>query len=128
MLIHESPDDDPTLSEQHGPLFVRRLHAAAYLIVGALAVTTIEDLRLSSEVFATLLLIKVILVAVLGLLLLALRVPALRQRPTAVGLLGVTATCVASAIAGIVRNDDTTTGLALMVVALSSAAVLPWGL
>ena len=124
----EDPAAEPTLSEQNRRLFARRLRAGFWLIVGASALTTIADVARHRDVLLALLLVKVALVAVLFLLLAALRGPALRQRPVVTGLLGITITCVAAAMLGIIRHDVTMSGLILMMIALASAAVLPWGL
>ncbi len=118
----------PSISlESSNHMFVKRLQAGFWLILGSAVLTTVEDLRFHSEVLRTLLLIKLAMIAALLVLVAALQVPALRRRPVLIGLLGVTVTCVATAILGAIRNDVATTALVLTVIALASVA-LPWGL
>jgi two-component system sensor histidine kinase/response regulator len=117
-----------TLQGQVDRLFVQRLRAAFWIVMLSVVLTTAEDVRQHFAALPTLLLIKAGLVCVLTVLVWSLRLARARAHPVAIGLLGVTATCIATTILGIVRQDLTTTHLVLLVIALASAAVLPWGL
>ncbi|MEO8605065.1 MAG: PAS domain S-box protein, partial [bacterium] len=125
----QTETSDPASAQQHELLFLQRLRAGFWIVVAAAALTTIEDFAIHRDVFGSLLLIKAGLVAtILFLLFASVRIPLLRARPVLIGLLGVTVICLSTAVMGVIRHDVTTTRLVLIVVALASATVLPWGL
>src|SRR5581483_5904331 len=77
--------------------------------------------------FRTILGVKIAMFAVLGSLLAALGRPWTRERPEAVGVIGIATVCIAGTINGVVRRDATTTLVLLAMIGLAGVAVLPWG-
>ncbi|MBI4517725.1 MAG: PAS domain S-box protein [Deltaproteobacteria bacterium] len=118
----------PSRDEPRREQFIRRLRTAFWIVLVSSSILTVEDLRLHRQALPPLLALKALHIAVLAPLLWALRFPAGRAHPVLIGLLGVAITCAVAASTGALRQDVAATRLVLTVVALASAAVLPWGL
>jgi len=109
--------------------FLQRLRTAVWVIVAGTAVTTVADLRRpDGGELLQILTIKAGLLATLCFLVWTLRFGWVRQRPVAMGLLGVSLTALAGTWNGIIRGDAVTTVVLLAMIALAAIAVLPWGL
>jgi PAS domain S-box-containing protein len=108
--------------------FLQRLRTAFWVIVAGTAVTTVADFQRPTDDLVLILAVKVALLLVLGAMLWALRFPRVNRHPELIGFLGVAVTCASGVVNGVIRGDAMTTVVLLAVIALASAAVLPWGL
>jgi PAS domain S-box-containing protein len=120
--------DPRFLDEEESAVAVRRLRIGFGAILAASSVMTVADLFQQRPGLEVLLLSKVALLTLLGLFLVGLRWTWMQRRPTLVGLLAVAITCFSVAALGVLRGDEATARLMLVLVALGAAAILPWGI
>ncbi len=128
MDIRTAPDTGKSIREKTDQLVVERLRAAFWVILFALALYALRDIRLMWAEVPQLYLIKFIEIGALIAVRLALRNPRTWPRAVPLAVLTVSSIYVMTAASAILRHDVTSTPLAFTVVAIASAALMPWGL
>ncbi|MBI4517037.1 MAG: PAS domain S-box protein [Deltaproteobacteria bacterium] len=118
----------PPLRERTDRLVAERFNAVFWVMLFALALYAVRDIRLMRAELWHLYLIKLIEVGILATVRLALQRPANWPRAVPLTVLAVSSLYAMTAGSAIVRGDVTSTPLAFTVVALASAALMPWGL
>jgi two-component system, sensor histidine kinase and response regulator len=106
---------------------LRRLRLGFGLVVAISFVASAIDLRHGVPGLSVLVAMRCGMLVVLAGLLWSLRFPAVGQRATGVGLIGIAAICFEVILLGVYGGDPTLTRMRLIVVALGAAAILPWG-
>ena len=109
-------------------LLAERLKAAFWVILLALGLYALRDVRLMWAQVPRLYLIKLIEIAVLVAVRLRLRDPRSWARAVPLAVLCISSIYVMTAASAILRDDIVSTPLAFTVLAIASAALLPWGL
>ncbi len=127
--MHPQPAlaDRESIREKTDQLLVERLKAAFWVILLALGLYALRDVRLMWAEVPQLYMIKLIEIAALVAVRLRLRDPRIWPRAVPLAVLTVSSIYVMTAASAILRHDITSTPLAFTVMAIASAALLPWG-
>jgi two-component system sensor histidine kinase/response regulator len=131
----DTHSDDPSpenirggIREEADRLLVERIEAAYWLLLFALGLYALRDLRLMRAEISQLYFIKLMEVVALTAVRLAVRNPVNQRRAVPLTVLTVSSVYVMTAASAIVRHDVMSTPLAFAILAVGSAALLPWGL
>jgi PAS domain S-box-containing protein len=116
------------IRERTDQLLVERLRAAFWVILVALGLYALRDVRLMPAQAPSLYLIKLIEIGALVAVWWGLRHRRTWPRAVPVAVLTVSSIYIMTAASAILRRDLASTPLAFTVLALASAALLPWGL
>jgi PAS domain S-box-containing protein len=119
------PGNEPL--DKANRLLVERLRAAFWVVLFALALYALRDVRLMHAQIPQLYLIKLTEIGILVAVRLALRNPATWHRAVPLSVLTVASLYVMTAGSAILRHDITSTPLAFTALIIASAALLPWG-
>jgi len=107
-------------------LLVQRLRVCFWISLFSIGLFALGDLRLSPSVLRGLYLLKGAQVALIVAALRALEVPERWGGGAPIGVATAASICLTTAAAGIVSGDAATTPLLLVLLAFTTATVLPW--
>ena len=124
----DSRDDQTERDERSHHLLADRLRVALWILIAANSLFAIERQLFPHEGLTELYELMLILAGVSVIGLLVLRRPQPRSYLLAIALFVVGSTCVITAASAIVSNDLAMMPFAFILITLTAAAVLPWGL
>ena len=110
-----------------GALFVERLRVGLWIVLSATVLFVVTDSIVWRGTIPALHAAQLIQAAAILVVLRALRFPWVRERAVLITILMVTLYCVTGAVAGILTHNDHTTSLLFVVLAMTTATLLPWG-
>lgn len=116
------------LREDTTPLLVDRARAGLWLCLTSISLFAIADQFVYPDLVPELYTLKAVQVGTALLAFVALRGRPSRRRAVVVAATTVSILCVTSAWSGIVTEDAGTTPVLLVVLAMGSATLLPWGM
>jgi signal transduction histidine kinase len=111
----------------HDELMAQRVWAGIGIIIGAVTLFIIADLRSPPPAAGPLLAIQGIELGMALVAAILARRGLTRSQLIAVALVGCSTLCLTSAAAGILRGTTSTTPLLLMIITMGTATLLPWG-
>ena len=121
------PDSRPDIRETDREALSARARVGLWLVVVAIAAFTLADLKLVQHDLPSMLLVRVVQLALIGVASLALRVRMSERLRTASVVAFVSGLYVTSAIAGSLRGGTTTQPITDLAIAFATATTLPWG-
>ena len=121
------PDSRPDIRETDREALSARARVGLWLVVVAIAAFTLADLKLVQHDLSSMLLVRVVQLALIGAASLALRVRMSERLRTASMVAFVSGLYVTSAIAGSLRGGMTTQPITGLAIAFATATTLPWG-
>jgi hypothetical protein len=121
-------DPSSSLRDELLPLLIRRIRVGAMLIGVSIVLYALLELWQQRAPLAPFVFVKVVQVATLGAVWLALDRPGSWRRSIAVALVLVTEVCVTLAISGVLTGEVASAPLLCVLVTLGTATLLPWGL
>jgi signal transduction histidine kinase len=108
-------------------LMAQRVWAGIVIIIGAVTLFIVADLRSPPPTPGPLLAIQAIELAMALVAAFLARRGLTRSQLIAVALVGCSTLCLTTAAAGILRGTSSTTPLLLMIITMGTATLLPWG-
>jgi PAS domain S-box-containing protein len=121
------PDSRPDIRETDREALSARARVGLWLVVVAIAAFTLADVKLVQHDLPSMLLVRVVQLALIGVASLALRVRMSKRLRTASVVAFVSGLYVTSAIAGSLRGGMTTQPITDLAIAFATATTLPWG-
>ena len=121
------PDSRPDVRETDREALSARARVGLWVVLVAIAAFTLADLKLVQHDLPSMLLVRVVQLALIGAASLALRVRMSEQRRAASMVAFVSGLYVTSAIAGSLRGGMTTQPITGLAIAFATATTLPWG-
>ena len=121
------PDSRPDIRETDREALSARARVGLWVVLVAIAAFTLADLKLVQHDLPSMLLVRVVQLALIGAASLALRVRMSERLRAASMVAFVSGLYVTSAIAGSLRGGMTTQPITGLAIAFATATTLPWG-
>ena len=121
------PDSRPDIRETDREALSARARVGLWVVLVAIAAFTLADLKLVQHDLPSMLLVRVVQLALIGAASLALRVRMSERLRAASMVAFVSGLYVTSAIAGSLRGGMTTQPITGLSIAFATATTLPWG-
>ncbi len=121
------PDSRPDIRETDREALSARARVGLWVVLVAIAAFTLADLKLVQHDLPSMLLVRVVQLALIGAASLALRVRMSEHLRAASMVAFVSGLYVTSAIAGSLRGGMTTQPITGLAIAFATATTLPWG-
>ncbi len=121
------PDSRPDIRETDREALSARARVGLWVVLVAIAAFTLADLKLVQHDLPSMLLVRVVQLALIGVASLSLRVRMSKRLRTASVVAFVGGLYVTSAVAGSLRGGMTTQPITGLAIAFATATTLPWG-
>ena len=116
------------LHEKANTLIVERLRAGLSILLLAIVLFALDELRLNRSEIVSLAVIKAIQLGIVAVVLTALRLPRVSKRAVVVAACTVSVLALTAAASNTLRHDVALTPLLLIIVTMGAATLFPWGL
>jgi len=126
-LTLSQADTREQLREKTNAQVVERLRTILWLLLAALPIFAIQELRLDLPDILPLYSVKLAQLAVVIMAFVALRLPRARAHGIAIAVFVMGMLCLTTAASNIVRDDTTLTPLLLIILTMGTATLFPWG-